>query len=249
MKLLFGILFIICSNFVFADRGSYSEIKEISIESRNYYIMHFHNWSDESREERFKMITSENQNIFDENNNYAYVRVVDKNTNEIILNIPSPALTHLSISEDEQYILGISNIMLWNPYQLIIININGEIIKKRHITPLEAKMNENEFNIFRNNFPNAFLNLQINKRIYYVDRYYFIDFFNLTLMSEAFSYLLNYNTNNNLSNNISSSVTNWIFWFNEQNPNINFNYRNDELFSINITDPKNNVIEIMINEN
>jgi hypothetical protein len=252
MKILIGLLLFICTNFAYADRSAYSEIREIKIESRNYSIVHFHNWSKETFDKRYSMINSEHQNILNENNNYAYIKIINKITNEIIVNIPSPALTHLYISKDEQYILGISKIMFYNPYQLIIININGEIIKKRHIVPVEAKMNETEFNIFKNNYTNAFEYLQKNDRIYYVNTYFYIDFCDLNYPvyygDEAFNYLSNYITENHLSENISSSVTNWIFWFYEKNPRLGFNYRNNELYSISLRDPKNKRIEIKINE-
>jgi hypothetical protein len=252
MKLFFVPLLLFCTNFLFPDRAPYSEKINIRIESKNYYITHFHNWSKETKDERYRMMTKENQNIF-ENNNYAYIEIFRKETNEKIIRIPSPALTDLFISDDEQYIAGISQIMIDNPYQLIVIKISGEIIKIRHIAPIEAKMNENDFNSFKNNFPVAFQYLQSKKRIYKIASYYFIDFYSLGmpvfLGNEAFSYLLKYETVNHLSNNISSSVTNWIFWFNEENPNIRFNYRDNELYSINLLDPENVDIELLLNEN
>jgi hypothetical protein len=251
MRLFFGVLLLFCTSYVFPDGTAYSDKKNIRIESKNYYVVHSHNWSDETKDERQKMITKENQNIF-ENNNYAYIEVYNKNTNEKIIHVPSPALTNIFISEDEQYILGISKIMIYNPYQLIIMNIKGEIIKIRHIAPEEAKMDKNEFSNFSNNFPDAFQYLQSNKRIYKINSYYFIDFLSMNmpvfLGDEAFRFLLKYVTANHLSNNISSSVTNWIFWFNENNPNVRFNYKDNELYSINILDPKNIVIEILILE-
>jgi len=252
MRLFFGVLLLFCTSYIFPDRTAYSGKINIRIESKNYYITHFHNWSEETKDERSRMIAEKNQNIF-ENNNYAYIEVCKKETNEKITRVPSPALTNLFISEDEQYILGISNIMIYNPYQLIIININGEIIKIRHIAPGEAKMNENEFINFNKYFPGASQYLQSNKRIYKINSYYFIDFLSMNmpvlLGDEAFRFLLKYETANHLSNNISSSVTNWVYWFNEKNPNVRFNYRDNELYSINILDRKNTSIEILIHEN
>jgi len=252
MKLFFVSLLLFCTNFVFPDSVAYSGKINIRIESKNYYVTHFHNWSKETEDERYRMITKENQNIF-ENNNYAYIEIFKKETNEKIVRVPSPALTNLFISDDERYIAGISKIMIDNPYQLIVIRIDGEVIKIRHIAPIEAKMNENDFNNFKNNFPGAFQYLQSKKRIYKIASYYFIDSYSMGmpvfLGNEAFSYLLKYRTANHLSNNISSSVTNWIFWFNEKNPNVRFNYRNNELYSINLLDPENVMIEILIHEN
>jgi hypothetical protein len=255
MKLLLsGLIFFFCTNIVFPDSVPYSDIKEINMESRNYNIKHFHNWSRETLEERQRMITSDAQNPFDENNNYAYIEVFNKETKEKIIHLPTPALTHLFISEDERYIVGISNIMIYNLYHLIIVDINnGLIIKKRHIASEEAKLNENEFVFFRNNFPNGFQKLQSINRIYYIQSYYYIDFLSMNmpviLGNETWCFLLKNITNNHLSDNMSETVTNYVFWFNEKNPNVSFNYRNNELFSINIADPKNKIMEILLYEN
>jgi hypothetical protein len=241
MKSIFGLLFILCASFAFPDAMAYSDIKHFMIESRNYYIVHYHNWS--------KVTGS----IFHNINNHSYIEVINKATNRKIFRVPAPALTHLYISEDEQYIVGISNIMIYNPYQLIIVNINGKILKKRHIAIMEARMNEQDFNNFRKNFPSAFHYLQSNKRIYSIDSYYYIDFFDLNLSvifnKRTFDFLFNYITANHLSENISTSVTNHIYWFNKNNPNMRFNYRNNELYSINVLDQENIMMEILVNEN
>jgi hypothetical protein len=39
---------------------------------------------------------------------------------------PVPVLTHIWISPDSKYVVGISNIMLWNPYQLIVFSKSGD---------------------------------------------------------------------------------------------------------------------------
>jgi len=253
MKYIIVLFLFSSTSLIFPDSVPYSDIKEISIESENYKIIHFHNWSNETLNERYNMITSEDQNIL-VNNNYAYINVINKYSMEIVLKIPSPALTHMYISEDERYIVGISNIMIDNPFQLIIIDIHKkEIIKKRHIASEEAKLNEIEFILFKNNFPKALQYLQSRERIYLIRSFYYIDFLSMNmpiiLGNEAFRFLLNYITYNHLSNNISETVTNWVFWFNEINPNVYFYYRNNELYSINILDRQNSIIEILINEN
>jgi hypothetical protein len=37
-----------------------------------------------------------------------------------------PALTHIWISTDSKYVVGISNVMLRNPYQLVVFNKSGD---------------------------------------------------------------------------------------------------------------------------
>jgi hypothetical protein len=252
-RILIGfIVFLYISFPAFPDLGAYSQKIHIEIESENYRIIHVHDWSLSTHNERKMMMSTIEQNPFDDNNNFAYIECINKNNGEKIFHIPSPALTHLFISDDEKYILGISRIMLDNPYQLIVITITGELLKKRHISSSEAIMEDSNFNDFKNKFPNGFHLLQSKGRIYYIEPYYFIDFLSMNmpvfLGDEAFHFLLDYIGKNHLSNNFSSSVTNWILWFSETDPNISFNYINNELYSIGILDPKKIYIEILINE-
>jgi hypothetical protein len=254
MKILIVLmLFFFCHSFVFSDITGYSGKKQIQIESENFIIRHGHDWSQTTENQRYKMILTEEQDPFLEDNDFAYIECINKKTHAIVFHIPSTALTHLFISHDEKYIVGISNIMLYNPYQLIIMKINGEIIKKRHIASSEAKMNENEFENLKNNFPDAIKFLSNRKRIFYHDSFYYIDFLSINMphfLGTAFDVLIGYMQENHLSNNFFSTVTNWIFWFNEENQKLVFNNNyKGELYSISILDPKNEYIEILIDEN
>ncbi|GMO40639.1 MAG: hypothetical protein Ta2B_20460 [Termitinemataceae bacterium] len=246
------IIFSYISMPIFCDRAAYSEKVRIEIESENYRIIHVHDWSLSTKNERHEMMISKEQDPFRRSNNFAYIECIDKRIEKIVFHIPTSAFTHLFISENENYIAGISNIMLDNPYQLIIITITGDIIKKRHITSEEARMRYDDFTNFKNKFQSEFQFLQSRKRIFYIDSYYYIDFLGMSpvlLGNGVFKFLLKYIHENHLSNNFSQSVTNWVFWFNESNPDLLFNYKNKELYSISILDQENKRIEIPIMEN
>ena len=156
MKLHFLIILIICPFYAFSDEFAYSEKMHMQIESENYIVIHAHDWSDFTLNERTEMFFSEKQDPFDDKNNYGYIECINKKDNQIIFHIPSPALTQLFISPDEKYIAGISNIMLYNPYQLVVLDINGDIIKRRHISSEEVKLNNSDFIYFRNKFSKLF---------------------------------------------------------------------------------------------
>ncbi|MDR1857836.1 MAG: hypothetical protein LBQ69_00040 [Treponema sp.] len=251
MKYIFLFALLLCSFPVFADRAAYSQKRSITIESENYTVTHVHDWSDATRGERMKMYFSENQDIFTDQNTYAYIECISKSTNRVIFRIPSPALTHLFIAPDEKYIAGISNIMLYNPYQLVILDMDGTIIKKRHFSSVEAKMTDDDFIIFKERFSKTFAILQLRKQIYYREPFYFLDCFYLgmpNIDSEAYRYLARFRGTNHLSGNISESITNFVFWFNEAVPGLRFHYQENRLFSISINDRKNQRIEIPIEE-
>jgi hypothetical protein len=146
------IIFLYISFPVFPDEIAYSQEIRMEIESENYRIIHVHDWSLSTLDERKMMMSTIDQNPFD-NNNFAYIECINKENGEVIFHISSPALTHLFISGDEKYISGISKIMLDNPYQLIVITIAGEVLKKRHISSSEAMMDDSDFNIFKTKQP------------------------------------------------------------------------------------------------
>ena len=141
---------IISSYLAFSDNAAYKGIVNISIESENYIIEHYHDWSI----------------------NYAYIECIDKRTNDIVFKIPSPALTKLFVSNDEQFIVGLSNIKIDNPYQFVMLNLKGEYIIRSHVRSFLRKYSE--------------------------------------------------------------TVTNYIYWFNEKDPGLEFIYKNNELVGISV---------------
>jgi hypothetical protein len=229
--LLTIVCFLTFSHFAYSDRSGYDKTVNISVESENYRMEHYHDWSID----------------------YAYIECINKNTNVAVFRISSPALTNLYISYDEKYIVGLSNIKLRNPYQLIILTIEGEYIKQRRISYGEAKLNQNELNSFSEKFSEQYIYLEAMNRIYNVGTYYYIDYLDCQFIDEeAWRYLYPYLTNNHLSDNFSESVTNYVFWFNESNVEIEYIYENNELLGISLLDKGiglyNKRIIITINE-
>jgi hypothetical protein len=194
---------------------------------------------------------STDQNPFTPDNNYAFIECIDKATGNVLFKKPCTALTKIEISEDENYIVGISNIMLWNPYQLVVFSIQGELIKKRHISFLEAKLDSTQTIDFKKKYPKMYSLLKADNRIYKTDNFYYIDFLSMNMpkkLGKAWHYLFNYSSSNHLSANFSETVTNWVYWYFESNPDIKINYQDEKLYSISLLDPKQERIEIKIIE-
>jgi hypothetical protein len=154
MKKLVTIFFclFISSYFAFSDSAPYNKTVNITIESENYIIEHYHDWNWKVKN--------------------AYIECIDKKTNDIVFKVPSPALTKLFISEDEQFIVGLSYIKIDNPYQFVILNVEGEYIIRSHARKI--------------------------------------------------------------SRNYYETVTNYIYWFNIENPELEFIYKNNELAGISV---------------
>src|SRR5262249_39609153 len=68
---------------------------------------------------------------FTADNDYSYLMLRDKVTGAEIFRRPVPALTHLWISPHSKYVVGISHIMLWNPYQLVVFSRSGDRLLER----------------------------------------------------------------------------------------------------------------------
>jgi hypothetical protein len=187
-----------CSGTAKADAFGYAEKRELKVTSKHYIIIHVHDWSEATRSTRFKMIST-HQNPFTAENNYAYIKCIEKATGKLLFKKPCPALTRLEISPDEQYIVGLSDVKLWNPYQLVIFSTKGVLVKKRSFTG---------------------------------------DGVALTKAEEKENQLI--------SANFSESVTNWIYWFYEKDPKIQFYYKGTKLEAISLLDPKRKRIRISV---
>jgi hypothetical protein len=222
-------------------------IQQITAESENFLIIH-----------------SQNYNI---NNYNAYINCIDKNTNEEIFNVSSPFLTHLFISNDENYIAGITYLNLRNDYQLIILNTHGEYIKKRHISMYEYKLNYDDLLEFIEYFPEQYNILMSHKRIYNIKSCYYIDYFNKPDywydLSEyyglfdlrTFNFLERYQVKNHLSDNFYELDVILIMWFynlsfyNPYAMDFQFVYENNELIGISLLVRPDERITINIIEN
>ncbi len=253
MKTLHIILTIILigfSNSLKADWASYSDSVEIRIESENFIIIHFHDWTLHSKDKRYEMIST-HQDLFNQDNDYSYIECIDKQTDSVIFRKPCPALTHIEITPDEKYITGISKIKLWNPIQLVIFDTEGQLIKKRHFSPEEAKLSKMQLDSFKIKFPVQYSYLDSIDRIYEIGDTIFIDYLSMGMpkrLGDAWGYLYDYNTRNHLSDNFSESVTNWIFWYDLKSPDINTEFIDDKLISISLNDYKGQRIKILIDE-
>ena len=243
------ILLVLLASLSYADPYPYNKVALLKKESKNLLVIHYHDWSNTTKKSRFKMIST-HQNPFTEENDYAFILAINKNTQDTIFNSPSPALTKIHISEDEKFIVGISNIMVWNPYQLVIYSDIGELIFKKHIADSEAKLDEVNYESFKKNYPKQHNLLESMDRIDLVNGHYYLDFLSMDMpnkLGDAWNYLFKFKTPNHLSGAFSETVTNWVYWYFEDSPKLKVELSNDQLYSISLLDPDRERFEIKIN--
>ena len=191
---------------------------------------------------------STNQNPFTPENDYAYVMTIDKPSKDTIFISPSPALTKLFISDDEQFIVGISNIMLWNPYQVVTYNREGDLSFSKHISDSEAKLEGNNFEEFIKSYSNEYKLLDSLDRIKFVNNHYFIDFLSSGMpnkLGKAWDYLFQFYSPNHLSDSFSETTSNYVYWYLEKNPELKIKVINNKLRAISLLDPRSKRFEVL----
>ena len=116
-----------------SDAVSYSKVVDLRAETGVVVAEHHHDWSKATQDARWKMIST-TKDPFTAENTYAYLRLVDRPSGREIFKKPVPALTHLWISPDSRYVVGLSNIKLNNPYQLVVFSRSGRRVLEKSIT-------------------------------------------------------------------------------------------------------------------
>jgi hypothetical protein len=120
------------SNSAHADRVGYDKVVNLVAETDTVRVDHHHDWGRATHDARWKMIST-TKDPFTADNDYSYLRMYDKATGKELFRRPVPALTHIWISPDSEYVVGISNVMLWNPYQLVVFNKSGDRLLERRL--------------------------------------------------------------------------------------------------------------------
>jgi hypothetical protein len=115
-----------------ADRVGYNKVVNLWADTDTVRAEHHHDWSGRTHDARWNMIST-TKDPFTVDNNYSCLLLRDKATGTELFRRPVPALTHIWISPDSKYIVGISNIMLWNPYQLVVFSKSGDRLLERSL--------------------------------------------------------------------------------------------------------------------
>jgi hypothetical protein len=116
-----------------ADAVGYAKISDIHEDNGVLLVEHHHDWTRATEPARYKMITT-THDPFTAENTYSWMRVVEKASGRELFRAPVPALTQLWISPDSKYVVGMSSIKLWNPYQLVVFTRSGKRVFEKDFT-------------------------------------------------------------------------------------------------------------------
>jgi hypothetical protein len=240
---------------LFADRYPYRGSIDLIVNGKRFIIHHKHNW-----EIRLKQLQEKSLNTAADSLKSSSITCIEKRTGDTIFYKPCAAFTSIFFDKRQKYIIGISNIMRSNPYQLCIYDIFGNLIKSRAISKVEAKLTKYQYEEFKFKFKELNDSLISSDLIFIVDSLLYIDFLNLEDDS-AWSFLNSFRSRNHLSENITGSVSNYIYWYNYDpqivgftnkkeyyDPKFKMQYHRGELVSLTFLDPKRVRRKIFIKE-
>jgi hypothetical protein len=128
----------------------------------------------------------------------------------------------LWISADAQYFVGLSDIMLYNPYQLMVWKRDGSMMHREHISNRVARLTNAQKQEFARRFPDA--------SRFLADRYFtyggetYLDYAILgvpnVIGEAAWKFLTALTTSHPYGADFKESVTNYVEWFDAKNPEV-----------------------------
>ena len=201
-----------------ADFAAYQSIVDLRADGDTFIVKHHHDWSRTTQDSRYKMITT-HQDPFRSDNDYANIAWYSRGDDRLLRQMPSPALTWLGVSPDSRYVIGLSNVMLDNPYQLVVYNRAGDLLLKRHIGPQVACLTPEKYRELHRSHSRQFELL--NEHIWTKDGVVYVDFLTAdmpTRLGQLWNTLFPFVCRSPFSPNFSQSVTNWVGWYDEKSP-------------------------------
>lgn len=139
---------------------------------------------------------------------------------KVLFQTPCPALMHVWVSQDAQHIVGLSTVMLYNPYQLVVWRRDGTLLWKEHISSEVARLTTDQRREFAGRFPAA--------ERYLASRYFtrggriYVDYSQLGIPNDiggdAWDYLHGLSVPHPYANDMAESVTNSVYWYDYRNP-------------------------------
>jgi hypothetical protein len=156
---------------------------------------------------------------FGPDNEYAFVVWYSADERTLIRKLPSPALTWLGVSADSRYVIGLSDIKVWNQIQLVVYGRDGTLLLRRHITPEVACLSPARYQELQRRFPSQFESLM--EHVWTEKGRVYVDFMGTVepgRLGKLWNFLFRHRCRSPFSPNFSESVTNRVWWFDPENP-------------------------------
>lgn len=234
-KLLITVLFAALIQCAFADFGAYSGHHEVVATRDSWTVRHAHDW-DYQKVDVLIPELSQDDKIFTEANDFASTELRDGS--KVLFKKPSPALTHVWISPDGQFVVGLSDVMLRNPYQLVIWKKDGSLLHREHISAEVAKLSLEQREEFARRFPKA--EKFLASRHFSRRGVLYLDYSLMGVPNEigeaAWKFLESLRSPHPYSDDFTESVTNSVYWFDPKKPDIGLTQKDGE-FTLTLRSP------------
>jgi hypothetical protein len=230
--------------FASGDRSAYQGVVDLRAAGDDFIVVHHHDWSEATRASRHRMIRT-HQNPFRDDNDYAHIAWRSRDGGRLLRRRPGPALTWLGVSLDSRYVIGLSKVMLDNPYQLVVYDRAGELLLKRHIGPEVACLTPGRYRELRRTYARQFESL--NERVWTAGGVVYVDYLTMDMprrLGPLWDALYPAVCRSPLSPNFSQTVTNWIFWYDEADPTPEVVEQAGQPMALRLKDPKGQVFAV-----
>lgn len=210
-----------------ADHNGYTKTITLTAQGGGWSCVHRHDWSDTSLAARRRMIRS-SQDPMGRENDFSYLECKSDADSRLMFRTPVPALTHLWISGDNHFIVGLSNVKLDNPIQMIVLAPSGAVVFRAGLAAEEACLSADEYRDATKRYP---LQALAAHRIYSIGDRVFLDFrfpdSPRVLGDPLWRYLASRRCRSHWSTRIEESTTNWVDWFDATEPLPSLAYASD----------------------
>ncbi|MGV3664153.1 MAG: hypothetical protein ACO1TE_28530 [Prosthecobacter sp.] len=203
-----------------ADYGAYADKHEINGSNGRLWVKHVHDWDSDKLEPLFSDLQHHDK-FFTAANDFSYLEVGEVNGNRLLFRTPCPALMHVWVSQDSQYVVGLSNIMLYNPYQLMVWRRDGTLLWKEHISSEVARLTPEHQREFARRFPDA-ADYLAKTRTFTHGGVTYVDCHVLGVINvigdDAWHYLHALDVRHPYASDMFETVTNFVYWYDAKNP-------------------------------
>lgn len=240
-QLVFVSIAIVLATPAFADRVRYSGSKDLTAHSASLIVRHRHDWSllpvalTFSAGTPFGVEPSVSSLEFRTDSGGSVVR------------ISSPPLTFLLVTPDSRYVIGLSQIKAGNDVQLVVFDRDARLLLKRHIAGDVYGFSPDTYRQLRTKHAKAFSELDRHARFVQMpygwrqDGMVYLDIWVATTepgWSRLFEDLYPAMRGSPYSANIGESVSNFVYWYDIDDPAPKIIEKAGQAELITLRDPK-----------
>jgi len=205
-----------------ADSAPYRTVEKLSVENES---LRFSQILAPEAEESVGGGPDVPGNPFSRRDRPIFVELRERASGELVFRRYAPNLSHLWIGPDSRYFVGLSHVKYDNRVQLVVYDREGGLVHSEHISASGACLSTEAWSEFQRRYREAADHALSERRM--VRDGYFVDFEDMgpkRLGDDAWDYLHQHRCPSPYSNRFHGSVTNYVFWFDREDPGLELVY-------------------------